>query len=357
MYALLARHRDAEASSRSMVRSIQGFVAACLVLCVLFTSLRVYVRLRIIRNFRKDDWAAVATLFLMICSGVMAAVASHRGLGSHMSVLSDSEKTFVLVVSPLFAPTCRREGLPLSELCWLIRFLQLIWISSLGYLSTTICLKTAFLLQYRRSFPLPTFQRLCDIFLVFLAVWLLAGFVTHFCICRPYKDQWDPIIIDMGDFCKARFDFWLANAIVHVVTDVVLFFMPFPMIRSLPLNLWQKLVLGGVFSLGFFTCAISAIRITTLHAALMGTDQSWNMATTLFWSVAEATCAILCLCIPTLRPLLVRRKRLRSGPNGAEEPELRSSPERVSLADSGTWNYHAALREAETLPSTSADGT
>ncbi|KFA75428.1 hypothetical protein S40288_06816 [Stachybotrys chartarum IBT 40288] len=330
MCAIAARDQEAEDSSRSKVRSIQGFVAACLVLSVVLAFLRFYVRLSILRSFRKDDWAVVATLILMICSGAMATVASHHGLGSHMSILTDSEKTF---------------------------FLVLIWISSLGYLSTIIALKTAFLLQYRRAFPLPTFQRLCDIFLGFLAVWLLAGFITQFAICHPLSQQWDPMVIENGHSCKARFHFWLANAIVHVATDIVLFIMPFPMIRNLPQNRMQKFVLGGVFSLGFFTCAISAIRLTTLHAALMGTDQSWEMATTLFWSVGEATCAVVCLCVPTLRPLLAPKKQWRSGQIWTGEPEQRPFPERVTRPESDAWNYHAALREAETLPSTSADGS
>lgn len=261
------------------------------------------------------------------------------------------------------------------EPCWLTLFLQLIWISSLGYLATTIAIKTAFLLQYRRAFPLPTFQRLCDIFLGFLAVWLLAGFITQFAICHPLSRQWDPMVIENGQSCKVRFHFWLANAIMHIATDIVLFIMPFPMIRNLSQNRMQKFVLGGVFSLGFLsvqplpcpinhgleadcfsTCAISAIRLTTLHAALMGTDQSWEMATTLFWSVGEATCAVVCLCVPTLRPLLGPRKQWRSGQIWTGEPEQGPSPERITRPESDAWNYHVALREAGTTPSTSADG-
>ncbi|KAI9167925.1 Vegetative incompatibility protein [Paramyrothecium foliicola] len=98
MDALEARDQNTEASSRSKVQGIQAFIAVCLVLCAVFTSLRFYVRLRIIRSFRKDDWAVVITLFLMVCSGVMALVATNFGLGSHTSILSVSEKTFCLVV-------------------------------------------------------------------------------------------------------------------------------------------------------------------------------------------------------------------------------------------------------------------
>ncbi|KFA61327.1 hypothetical protein S40285_05986 [Stachybotrys chlorohalonatus IBT 40285] len=272
MCAIVARDKEAEDTSRSKVRSIQGFVAACLVLSVVFASLRFYVRLRILRSFRKDDWAVVATLILLICSGVMATVASHHGLGSHMSILTDSEKTF---------------------------FLVLIWISSLGYLATTIAIKTAFLLQYRRAFPLPTFQRLCDIFLGFLAVWLLAGFITQFAICHPLSRQWDPMVIENGQSCKVRFHFWLANAIMHIATDIVLFIMPFPMIRNLSQNRMQKFVLGGVFSLGFFSYGNRPKLGDGNHTVLVGrgsdlcrcvslcsnfTPAPWSQEAVAFWA-------------------------------------------------------------------------
>jgi hypothetical protein len=54
------------------------------------------------------------------------------------------------------------------------------------------------------------------------------------------------------------------------------------------------------------TCAISIIRLTTLRASTLSEDPTWTMANTVIWSVAEAACAILCVCIPTLRPLLRR---------------------------------------------------
>ncbi|KAM0494131.1 hypothetical protein ACHAPB_008200 [Verticillium nonalfalfae] len=100
--------------------------------------------------------------------------------------------------------------------------------------------------------------------------------------------------------------------------DVVIFAMPLPLIKTLPLTKPQKITLTAVFCLGFITCIISAIRISTVHRGLFDADASWVMTRTVYWSVGEITCAMLCLCIPVLRPLLGGRANLRRWRSGAQ---------------------------------------
>ena len=51
------------------------------------------------------------------------------------------------------------------------------------------------------------------------------------------------------------------------------------------------------------------IRITTLHASTTDTDVTWTSPETVIWSMGEVSCAIICVCVPTLRPLLSRSYR------------------------------------------------
>lgn len=57
------------------------------------------------------------------------------------------------------------------------------------------------------------------------------------------------------------------------------------------------------------TCVISAFRITSLRASLTDSDVTWTAPDTAMWSMGEATCAIICVCVPTLRPLVARLYR------------------------------------------------
>ncbi|KAK4466871.1 hypothetical protein QBC42DRAFT_319031 [Cladorrhinum samala] len=207
----------------------------------------------------------------------LVASSTNVGLGTHIETLSiDKKRTF----------------------------LKFVFVSSLGYHVDLMLLKATFLLQYRRAFPLPAFQRICDVLLAFFAVWALAGLIGGATICLPLEQNWDPISPVWA--CKKRLWFWVGHGIVHVVTDVVILIMPLPLLKTLPLPRLHKVVLIGIFCLGFCTCVISAIRLTTLRPSFEDPDVTWTSATTVFFSVGEVACSIVCLCIPTLRPLVGR---------------------------------------------------
>jgi hypothetical protein len=122
------------------------------------------------------------------------------------------------------------------------------WIASTGYGAVIMLLKSTFLLQYRRVFPLHNIQRLCDAFLVFIIAWAIGGTIGSLLNCRPLKQNWDPSIYKD---CEARLYFWYCMGILHVLTDVAIFALPLPLLKRLSLPNLQKGVLIGVFSLGF----------------------------------------------------------------------------------------------------------
>ncbi|KAH7350317.1 hypothetical protein BKA66DRAFT_291273 [Pyrenochaeta sp. MPI-SDFR-AT-0127] len=249
-------------------------ITACSLLSTVIVGLRFYVRLVITRKFGNEEWALAAALATYFISVSLILVCVKYGLGQHFYTLSTRERS---------------------------QFLKFMWIASTAYGAIIMLIKATFLLQYRRVFPLPSFQRVCDIFLAFIAAWALAGTIGAFLHCRPLIRNWDPA---EPTGCAERIDFWLSMGILHVISDVLIFLLPLPLLRTLPLPKLQKGVLMAVFSLGFFTCAISIIRLTTLHASTSSDDPTWINVNTVVWSVAEVTCAIFCACIPTLRPLL-----------------------------------------------------
>ncbi|KAK3897915.1 hypothetical protein C8A05DRAFT_19414 [Staphylotrichum tortipilum] len=257
----------------SVATSLIVYSSIFLIVNIVVVALRFHVRLRVLRKFGNDDIALVITLGSTIAGIIGITAATRLGLGYHIDTLPMAER------STLF---------------------KLIFISSLGYHGTIMLLKATFLLQFRRVFPLPTFQLVCDIFLAFFAAWAVAGIIGGATICLPLN--WDPRAPTWT--CDKRLWFWMAHGVIHVVTDVLIFIMPLPLLNTLRLPPLHKMVLIGVFSLGFCTCVISAIRLTTLPASLRDPDISWTSATTVFWSVGEVTCSTVCLCIPTLRPLL-----------------------------------------------------
>jgi hypothetical protein len=125
---------------------------------------------------------------------------------------------------------------------------QFIWISTLGYSAAITLMKATVLLQYRRIFPLPHFQRYCDIFLAFVFIWAMTGTLGTLLICLPIKRNWNPL---EPANCGNRIYFWETYGILHVITDVFILILPLPVLKTLPLPKVEKGVLIAVFCLGF----------------------------------------------------------------------------------------------------------
>ncbi|KAL2194182.1 hypothetical protein P885DRAFT_43521 [Corynascus similis CBS 632.67] len=266
---------DANRADESIANGVVKCVVVLLAIMLVVASLRFYIRLRLLRKAGNDDIALAATLVSVIACNIGVIYSTRHGLGNHIETLSPEERSY---------------------------FLKLVYVASLGYHVTIMLLKATFLLQFRRVFPLPVFQRVCDVFLALLGLWTIAGIVGGALVCLPVSKNWDlqePIWT-----CDERFYFWLVHGLMHLITDLIIFVMPLPLLKTLPLPPVHKFVLLGIFCLGFLTCIFSGVRLTTLHASLRDSDVTWTSAITIFWSVAEVACSIICLCIPTLRPLM-----------------------------------------------------
>ncbi|TIC96991.1 hypothetical protein CH35J_007707 [Colletotrichum higginsianum] len=256
-----------------------GVTAGCLTLTLVFVVLRFYVRATVIRKWGPDDSLVVISYILTLITGVVFCVCTTVGLGKHIWTI----------------PTeVQQAGR------------RLIISATLSYQVTFIVIKMAFLLQYRRVFALPKFVLCCDIMLGFISMFGIAVVVSSIIISAP---SW------RGDtFARERYDqetWWLATACVHLVTDIILFLMPIPMLSKLRLKPMQKVALIVSFGLGFVTTCISVVRMSTLPHVFTR-DVTWDVIPALVWSEIELCCAVICACIPTLRPLMRVAKSTRT---------------------------------------------
>lgn len=96
-------------------------------------------------------------------------------------------------------------------------------------------------------FSLRNVQHVCDLFLVIIAIWAVGGTIGAILICRPLIRKWDPLL---PRDCAGRMRFWFTMGIIHFLTDAFIFFLPLPLLRTLPLPKFQKRVLMAIFYLG-----------------------------------------------------------------------------------------------------------
>lgn len=87
----------------------------------------------------------------------------------------------------------------------------------------------------------------CYAALGFLLVYGLWAVLSGYLNCIPVAKFWDDTI---DGYCIDMESLWLSNAIVHIVTDIIILAMPMPALYSLQLPQRQRLALMAVFALG-----------------------------------------------------------------------------------------------------------
>lgn len=179
--------------------------------------------------------------------------------------------------------------------------IQTFYISIVLYNASLTATKITFLLQYWRILNTAQMRRVIMIAGVFVALWSISQLLVVIFTCTPIEKFW--LADQVPGTCIPNLPFWYINAAGNIVTDVTVFIVPLPALARLKLRRNQKIALLGVFCLGFFTCAISVIRIQYLR---LSDDVTWDNVASSCWSVGELASGITCACLPTLRPLLAK---------------------------------------------------
>ncbi|KAK4129174.1 hypothetical protein N657DRAFT_652645 [Parathielavia appendiculata] len=246
-------------------------VTVTLTIALTAVCLRTYVRAVMIGQFGADDWAAVVALVLAMGSGSLALPDTMYGHGQHLAVVDKSQ---------------------------LWKYFRTFYISIVLYNGSLTATKLTFLLQYYRILGTGHMRTVIIAAFVFVAMWSVSQLLVVIFTCNPIHKFWLP---ETPGTCIPNLPFWYYNAAGNIVTDVIVFVLPLPALTRLNLRKGQKLGLIGVFCLGFFTCAISVIRIQYLK---LSEDVTWDNVASSCWSISEICSGITCACLPTLRPLL-----------------------------------------------------
>ncbi|EJT78183.1 hypothetical protein GGTG_03285 [Gaeumannomyces tritici R3-111a-1] len=239
----------------------------------IIVALRFYTRTVILHTLGLDDWLVLLSLIILAALVSNEFVLESRGLGHHIGTL------------------------PIGGFK---EYLKAFYVSIQLYNLAIATIKFAFLAQYHRIMTVQSMRRDVRIVSTIVGCWSVSQIIVGLVPCNPISGFWE---LTEDTVCLPELPTWYANAIGNIIADIMIIVLPLPMIRRLKLPRTQKLVLGGIFCLGFFTCGISASRIRFLGNPV---DTTWENLDAEFWSLAEICSGIVCAVLPTLRPLAGR---------------------------------------------------
>lgn len=116
--------------------------------------------------------------------------------------------------------------------------------------------KLAVLMQYRRIFLTDHFHIYNSICIVLIIAYTFSTVTPCLFICWPVQKFWKPTTIE--GHCINITASWVANAIMSIMTDLIIFALPMPVLGRLHLEPRQKVLLIGVFAFGaVYVCCLS----------------------------------------------------------------------------------------------------
>ncbi|KAE9375914.1 hypothetical protein N431DRAFT_370863 [Stipitochalara longipes BDJ] len=267
---------SAHLSSNS--RAVSAIVCATITAAIatVVVILRLITRWKILNFLGKDDWCIVIALFFSISNSITMVLQALWAFGRHFDTLSASQIDL---------------------------FLHPFYFSIISYNSGLIFVKISILLLYLRIFHTSRLRYGCYILLGVVIAYGAFLILSSIFTCWPIARFWNK---NIPGGCIPSAPLWYGHSAGNIVTDLAIFVLPLKTIYGLKLPRGQKISLCLVFTLGFFVCIISIVRIPSLYLAITTPDPTWNNIGISNWSCIEINAAITCASLSTLKPLVSR---------------------------------------------------
>ncbi|CAF3511597.1 unnamed protein product [Fusarium graminearum] len=278
---------------------ILGFLFTCL--ASVFVILRFITRVCLVRSVGADDGfiilANLGTLGFLIA--VMEQVRFGLGLPPNPKLLS-----------PIIQATTA---------------------SVISYTICHLAIKLSIAFQCFRIFITAKARCLFIGLIVYFAVYGALCLMLTVFTCYPVAKYWDNSIPGK---CLDNRALRYAFAGINIVNDITLLVAPMPFLRSLQIAWRIKVVLMGVFAAGAVACIVAIIRLHSLwaYSSVSISQRPAKGVDIAIWSGLECNIAIMCACVPSLKPLFSRTF-----------PSFFASPQSSKSQSSGNPNSPGSL--------------
>ncbi|PHH68812.1 hypothetical protein CDD80_7233 [Ophiocordyceps camponoti-rufipedis] len=271
-----------------------------LIICLLITGLRTYVKGCMARRMASEDWVILLamTTFAISISIAMRG-ATFGAFGRVRSTAASPQST-----------VASYEG---------IYFCELLYAPTTLAVRISICL---FLLKIVRH---KAHKRFIYGLLVIVSAAAAAYWLITLLQCFPLSFFWDHARPESKGRCIDPELLLLAGYIygsISALSDVVVGTLPILILWQTRLHVRTKLAVIGLLGMSIFASIAVIIRMTTLSSIATQSQQFFRLTmNTALWSIIEPAVGIVAASLPTLRPL-VKKLKLRSRVSRPSTPRI-----------------------------------
>lgn len=109
------------------------------------------------------------------------------------------------------------------------------------------------------------------VFLGVMLAYYIPAVIVKIRICKPISTFWDP---DNGGSCLDQTAIILADAVVSVVSDLIVLILPLPLTLSLQMSTDRKMRVMGILGAGGLAVACSIVRLALIEISGQSPDMT-----------------------------------------------------------------------------------
>ncbi|KAF2662118.1 hypothetical protein K491DRAFT_686609 [Lophiostoma macrostomum CBS 122681] len=266
--------------------TIYGVTVPLLILCWIAVFLRLWVRLRIIREAGWDDFFVALASTLNTAATICVLLSIDYGLGHHFLYIGVENMT---------------------------TYTKIFYIENALYVTQTSIIKISLLLQYLRIFKAGTMRWICVSLLVIITLWGITYGFMAWIPCFPVHGYWDHNInarcygygfADPKEFIAI----FQSHTALNMAFDVAVFLTPLVLFTAPNLTRKNLIAMTGVFLLGGGAVMTSVWRLQTIVEHKAATypylDFTWWTPISIVLSCVEIDLAIACASTPIFWPVI-----------------------------------------------------
>ncbi|KAF7166979.1 hypothetical protein CNMCM5623_000467 [Aspergillus felis] len=273
-----------EIDAQSRYPLILGVCITLTVLMVITVCLRLFVRIKLGR-FSAADYVMVFGMIFSIVYNALCIAQSRYGLGLPLAL---RPKVNLITYTKI-----NYAGRPFYQL-------------GIAGFKAALCINYLHLLAKTSK---RVYRMLIWVAIIMSTLGHVAGTLVLLLNCTPVERAWNPTI---SGTCLPVGPTFYGLAAFTIVCDVVVIFLPIPLLLQLNVKPAQKAGVACLFLLGLFTTLCSILRLTQIHRVVAVDGDSTMLV---LWGTIEFNIGNIVTSLPFLTPLLkmfVRDFRSRS---------------------------------------------